>query len=181
MATVAFTREIGSLSQAGSAPSRDLQELWFATRRREWKSLCILPAAPGESTLAIAEALANVGRIIRRTPPRVVRAEKLELSDIAQLVMEMTEEVPAPSPASTVWTSSSPRALAPSLPISQDAPVIIAIESVVSNPLMLPVALAADCVLLCIHLGKTDLPSARHTIAMIGRDRLIGAVLVRSR
>ena len=41
-------------------PSRELQELWFATRRRDWKSLVVVPASPGTSVLHIAKALGEV-------------------------------------------------------------------------------------------------------------------------
>ncbi len=47
-----------------------------------------------------------------------------------------------------------------------------------ANPLVLPVALAADAVLLCVELGLTDLASARHSVELLGRDRLIGSVLL---
>src|SRR4051812_15743117 len=62
-------------------PSRDLQELWFATRRRNWRTLVVMPAAAGNlSALAIAKALGEVGGFIRMSPVHVINAEGLDLS-----------------------------------------------------------------------------------------------------
>ena len=167
-------------AEPSGLPSKDVQELWFATRRREWRSLCIMPASPGESVLGIAQALAEVGQITRRISIRIINAEGMDLAAIADLVTTMADDAPAPMPSSTAWTSS-PARLSAMGPITHSAPAIIAIESVISNPLILPVALAADAVLLAVTLERSELASARHSIELIGRDRLIGTVLIRPR
>ena len=110
---------------------------------------------------------------------QVIDAEGMDLTAIAGLVMEMTEQ-----PQSSAWSSGSMKGN-PSAGwerqtlIRRDGPVIIAIDSVIQNPLVLPVALAADAVLLCVKLGQTDLADARHSIALIGHDRLIGTAVLR--
>src|SRR5260370_7451413 len=58
------------------------------------------------------------------------------------------------------------------------AQVIVALEPVVSNPLGIAVAMAADAALLCVTLGEAPLASAKRTIEMIGRERFIGVVVV---
>jgi len=182
-------REIGA--RAGDRrglPSRELQELWFATRRREWKSLVVVPASPGSSVLHIAQALGEVGGAIRMSPVKVVNAEGMDLDGIAMLVMDMSGEVdaePKPEVLGSVWTSGSPGAPGPGrdFPVGRGAAAaratIIAIDAVAENPLILPVALAADAVLLCVELGRTRLDDARHTVELIGRDRIMGTVLIR--
>ena len=157
-------------------PSRDISELWFATRRRPWKSLCLVPAAPGTSAVPLAEALTAVGQLISRGSVTVVRAEAMDLSQIADFVARMTGQ----EPATTVWTASPGRA-APQgtlLPTGPGAQLLIAVDSVIENPLMLPVVLSADQVLLVVELGKTDLEAAQHTVNVLGRERILGAVLV---
>jgi hypothetical protein len=175
MASIPLVRE-GVAPQPSAAavvaPPRDMQELWFATRRREWNTLCVVPAAPGLSALPVAEALAKVGQLIRGHPVRVINAEGVDLSQIAQLAAEMTGQ----AKPSTVWTSVASRR--PSA-VPDGSPVIIALESVVGNPLALPVALVADAILLCVELGQTGVENARHTIHLLGRERLLGTVLVR--
>ncbi len=143
--------------------SREMQELWFATRRADWRSLVLVPASPGRSAFPVAQALGEVGGVIRMSPVQLVNAEGLDLGRIATLVQDMTAgDRPAPG------------ARGP-----QERAVIIAIDPVVSSPLALPIALAADAVLLCITLGETDLEAARHTADLIGRDRIVGTVLLR--
>jgi hypothetical protein len=161
-------------------PSREFQELWFATRRRAWNTLAVVPGAPDASAMPVAQALAEVGQLIHRAPVKVMRVESMDLGEIADLVMGMSGALPPP-PVS-VWTSTAPGRGTPGGGTgAASGPVILALESVVANPLVLPVALAADAVLLCIELGQTELASARHTVELLGRDRLIGSVLIARR
>lgn len=160
----------------GALPPRDLQELWFATRRRPWTSLCVVPAAPGMSVVPIARALAEVGQLVSRDPVRVIDAEGMDLAQIADIVLEMS------TAGSSVWTSI-PRQGRRDVPSAarDGTPLVLAIDSVVENPLVLPIPLAADVVLLCAELGASDLAAARHTVELIGRDRIVGIVLVKRR
>ena len=169
-------------------PSRELQELWFATRRREWKSLVVVPASPGTSVLQIAQSLGEVGGAIRMSPVQVVNAEGMDLDQIARLVLDIGDEAASEVKAEvkgSVWTSGSGGGApgAWDLPNRRGAPAaratIIAIEAVAENPLILPLALAADAVLVCVELGRTRLDDARHTVELIGRDHIIGVVLRR--
>ncbi len=154
-------------------PSRELQELWFATRRRDWRTLVVVPARPGSSALAIARALAEVGGFIRMSPVHVVNAEGLDLNRIAALVTDMTG-------GSSVWTMNAPGGNAAGYDQSRSEARIVALDPVVANPLVLPVALAADAVLLVLEPGKTLIAAARHTIELVGRDRIIGSVMIHS-
>jgi hypothetical protein len=157
-------------------PSRDLQELWFATRRRDWRTLVVVPAAPGNSSaLPIAKALGEVGGFIRMSPVHVINAEGMDLSKIAALVMDMTGNA-----SSSAWTMNSPGSNPSSgwETATRAGATIVALDPVVVNPLVLPVALAADAVLLCVEVGKTELAAARHTIELIGRERIIGSVVI---
>jgi hypothetical protein len=162
-------------------PSRELQELWFATRRKDWKSLVVVPAAPGLSAFPIAKALGEIGGVIRMSPVQVVNAEGLDLPSIATLVQDFSGDQQRGS--GSVWTSSAPGNNGPQgaetfSVLKQERAFIVAIEPVVTNPLALPLALAADAVLLCLELGVTDMEAARHTIDLVGRDRLVGSVLL---
>ncbi len=178
------TREVSARTAAKRGlPSRELQELWFATRRREWNSLVVVPASPGSSALHIAQALGEVGGAIRMSPVQVVNAEGMDLDRIALLVLDINGEA-QPELKGSVWTMAS-ASVSPGgwdAPAGRSAPaaraIIIAIEAVAENPLVLPLALAADAVLLCVELGRTRLADTRHTVELIGRDRIIGTVLL---
>ncbi len=170
-----------TVSKQPVLPARDVQELWFATRRRDWNTLVVVPGSPGSSTtLRVAQALGDVGGLLRMAPTQVIDAQGMDLSAIASLVMEMTDQ-----PQSSVWSSGSsrgngvPGGWEPQTLIRRGQPVIIAIDSVVENPLVLPVALAADAVLLCIEIGHTDLAAARHSVALMGHECLIGTAVLR--
>ena len=166
-------------------PSRELQELWFATRRRNWKSLVVVPASPGTSVLHIAKALGEVGGAIRMSPVQVVNAEGMDLDQIATLVLDLgADALPeiAAEPRGSTWTSGSGGWDGPG---ARGAPApratIIAVEAVSENPLILPLALAADAVLLCVEIGRTRLDDTRHTIELIELDRIVGTVLLNPR
>jgi hypothetical protein len=173
------------LSRPGAGlPSRELQELWFATRRKDWKSLVVVPAAPGLSAFPIAKALGEIGGVIRMSPVQVVNAEGLDLPSIAMLVQDFSGD--QQRGGGSVWTSASPgnngpQGAEPFSTLKQERAFIVAIEPVVTNPLALPLALAADAVLLCLELGVTDVEAAKHTIDLVGRDRLVGSVLLSPR
>jgi hypothetical protein len=160
-----------------SLPPIHMQELWFATRRRPWRSLAVIPADAAHSAAGIARALAEVGGFIGMKPVHFIDAQGMDLAALATLVMELGDRA-----SSSSWTMNAPARPGagwdPSSVASEKA-TVVALESVVANPLVLPVALAADAVLLTIELHATPLEEARRTVEMIGRERVVGSVLLR--
>lgn len=138
--------------RSSTLPSAELQQLWFATLNRPWSSLVVVPAHPGMSSLFVARALAEVGGVHRSSPIRVISAEGIDMGGASRLIIEMTSTV------------------------AQGGLVIVAIDSVVTNPTGIPVSLAADAVLMCVALGQSDFKSARKTVELIGKDRFLGTV-----
>lgn len=57
--------------------------------------------------------------------------------------------------------------------------LVIAIPSVLAQPLGIAIARAADAVVLAVDLGGTRMEEAARTARVIGRDHLVGACLVR--
>jgi hypothetical protein len=57
--------------------------------------------------------------------------------------------------------------------------VIVALDPLVSNQAAIGVAMLADAALLCVRMGKTDSASARRTIELIGRERVLGCVALK--
>jgi hypothetical protein len=55
------------------------------------------------------------------------------------------------------------------------------LRSIFENPTAIPIARQADAVALCITVGETNFKTAKQTIADIGRDRIVGSILVRNR
>lgn len=141
-----------NLGTKGGALAPELQQLWFACLKREWSSLVVLPANPGGSSGDVARALAEIGRLQRGSGVHFLNAEKVDLGATSGLIIEMTSRV------------------------TKGELVIISLDSVLSNHAGIPVALAADAALLCIELGKTEVTSARRTLDLLGRDRILGSV-----
>jgi hypothetical protein len=146
----------------GALPAREIQELWFATLRRPWRTLALIPSHPGRSALPLARALAQFGSFHRRRPLTVLSAEGMGLQEIAEMTIEMEFG------ASVIGGASA-----------DPAPTIIVLEPIITNPLGTALALCADAVLLCVSYGSSDLEGARKTIEQIGAERFIGCVALK--
>lgn len=149
---------------ASSAHQQVLQELWFATRRRNWKSLVLVPASPGRSAFPLANALGETGEFISRSPVHVINAEGMDLDQVTSVATDLS--------------GAAARSAGGASERGNQRSTIVSIDAVTANPLALGIALAADAVLVCIELGGTNLDVARRTIEMIGRDRIVGSVLL---
>ena len=136
-------------------PSRPLQQLWFATLRTEWRSLVVVPAHAGASAFPVARALAAVGTVHTGETVELVEGGAISLEESRGIVEQMRAKLAGGGRA------------------------VVAIDPLVSSLSGLPVALAADAVLVCVTLGVADLASARRTIELLGEGRILGAVALR--
>jgi hypothetical protein len=140
-----------------SLPTAEIQRLWFATLKKEWSSLVVIPAHPGLSAVPLTKALTEVATLHRGSAVKFLSAEGVDVSGTSRLIVEMTSHV------------------------SSGGLVLVALESVLAQPAGMPVALAADAALLCVELGETDAALAKQTVEALGETRFIGAVTVRPR
>lgn len=146
----------------GASREIEFQSLWFTLARMSWRSLVVVPAGEGGSAAAVATALADVGRRLRTSPVTfLVMAGPIDYASAGKIVASVAR----PPDDSSGGSASHGR-------------VIVAIPPVVTEPLGIAVTDAADAVVLCIERGRTRSPTALRTIAMIGRDRIVGCVLV---
>jgi hypothetical protein len=132
-----------------------LQKLWLATQRREWRCLAVLAASSGVDTLPIAQLLAHAAWAYRGQPSCVFDLRELGLRLAAYQMREVRAQVDA------------------------GASVLIALRSTSENPTAVAVARQADAVVLCIGMGETRLKSAERTIAEVGRENVLGSIVVR--
>jgi hypothetical protein len=138
----------------------DFQGLWFTLARKRWNSLVLVPADEGDSAAGIATALADVGRRLRNTPVTfLVMAGSIDYASAGRFV------------AAVAGNSGQDAGGPPS------SRVIVAVPSVISEPLALAVTDAADAVALYVRKGSTRLKAASRTIELVGRDRIVGCVL----
>ncbi len=131
-----------------------LQRLWLAAERRGWRSLAVVGASKMTDTLPIAALLAQLSWRYRGQPSVVCDLRDLSMRLIDYHVREVHEQADAGSR------------------------VVIALRSIFENPTSAPVARDADAVVLCVSLGKTSFRSAEQTIKEIGRDRILGSVIL---
>jgi hypothetical protein len=134
-----------------------LQKLWLATQRRGWRSLAVVSAGKQIDTLWVAELLAKLAWWYRGQPSCV-----FDLRDLRLRLVEYHE-----------------REVAAQVELGQC--VVIALRSVFENPTTVPMARSADAVVLCVGLGKTDFKAAEQTLAEVGRERVIGSIVVKRR
>ena len=133
-----------------------MQKLWLATQRREWQSVAIVPASQSVETLPIAETLAQIAWCYNGQPSCVFDLRDLSLRLAEYQIREAHAQA------------------------QSGARVLVALRSLAENPTALLVARQTDAVILCIAMGETELKVADKAIAEIGRDRVLGTILVRA-
>ncbi|MBN1207837.1 MAG: hypothetical protein JXB05_23435 [Myxococcaceae bacterium] len=137
---------------------RELLHLWTVlTQKEKWSSLVVVPAQPGASGMDAARAIVAVGSQYREKPIRLIDAEGLPPGVASRLVRDMKAYV------------------------EQGGMVVVCIDSVLSNPVGVEVALSAERALLCVPLGSTQFSAARHTLELIGKARFLGSVTLQQR
>jgi hypothetical protein len=161
-ATFKLADQAGGEAHPGAAPPElPRQQLWFSLQRFDWSSLLLLPADPDTSALELGRALHEVGRLTMGELLRLLDGRGLKVSATAPMILDMSGAHPV-RPAGTQWSEK----------------VLVVVDSVVSHPSSIPIALAADAVVLCLTLGKTPLATARETMKLIGPQRFIGCITV---
>lgn len=141
------------------APSVSIQQLWLTIQRQEWSSLLLMPTGPTSSAFEVAQSLHEVGKLTMGERLRLLDARGIKLTGIAPLILEMT----GPSPVRPVSDPRTERTL-------------VVIDSVLSHPAGIPVALAADAALLCVELGRSRVTEARETLELVGLQRFVGCI-----
>ena len=146
----------------------ELRELWFAITRRRWTTLVMIPAHEGGSALSLAYELVEAGSALRRKPIELISAEGMDLTTASGWLFD------------ALSGSIRPRALEANAGTVQPDGFerIVVLEPIGSNTMSVPVAKAADAVLLVVERGVSDLSGARMTVAAIGRDRFVGCAMM---
>jgi hypothetical protein len=131
-----------------------LQRLWLAAERRGWRSLAVVGASNSTDTLPIAALFAQLSWRYRGQPSVVCDLRDLSMRLIDYHIREVHEQA------------------------DTGARVVIALRSIFENPTSAPVARESDAVVLCVSLGKTSFKAAEQTIKEIGRERILGSVIL---
>jgi hypothetical protein len=134
-----------------------LQKLWLGVESREWRSLAVLGASRSVETIQIAELFSQLAWRYRGQPSSVCDLRDLTMRLVDYEIREMRAQIDA------------------------GTRLVVALRSMFENPTAVSIAKQADAVLLCIALGATTFRAAEETIAAVGRDRVIGSIVLRRR
>ncbi len=137
--------------------SAEWQNLWFASTRQSWSALALVPTEPGTSLSFVATALADVGKVHGLRRVHLLNAEGLELAQ-ARAFVESLREIAGRGEVAVFAT---------------DAPL--------ANHVTIAVTRAVDAVLLGVPIGDGAFAVAKRTVAMVGRERVIGSVALEQR
>lgn len=146
--------EVPAAPPPSPVPGNEHHELWFSIAPRQWRSLVLVPCHASGSTVELAHALAEVGRRLHGPPVIAIDAAPLDYDGAAMVSAVLTRR-------------------------DDDTRRIVSIPPVTVEPLGVAIAQAADGVVLGVELGKSLLPIARRTIELIGRERIVGAFVLR--
>lgn len=145
------------IPQQPEAHGKAWEQLWLGALASEWRSLVLVPADAEASSLGAAEALRHTAARYAQRPVHLIDATRAHASDVAGMLETIAGA------------------------ISGEGQAIVAVASPIAHPAAIAIARAADAALLVVALGTTHFEAARRTLALIGRERFIGGVALRSR
>ena len=140
---------------APEAPAHDVSALFYTLIGRPWSSLAVISPDDSPRALRLVRKLEDVAR--------ANQYRSLKTVDILELNLERAESI-----THAIGKVSS---------LGERKRYLIAIDSPLENPVAIRVLSACDAVLLLLEKDRSRIPDAHRTVEMVGRGRLIGAVL----
>lgn len=165
--------ERSTLAPAAPLAATDLVALWFVLAQRRWRSLAIVPADPRGSSEELVRALVETGTRLSAVPVTAITMTAVDarvaepLADLQRCALALgPDDTPGPTP------DEGGRLLPPG-----PGRIVIALPPVIEAPMGLAIT-ASSLVAVAIASGRTCLADARRTIDLIGRERIVGCILV---
>lgn len=131
----------------------DWQRIWLATQARPWQTLAVVPADDGMSTYEVATLITALGQH-HGEPMGFGDLRDVPLSGVTSVLDKMA------------WH------------VGRGERVVLATRSTRENLTTVPLARAADAVLLCVTLGTTPIEVVEEAVGHFGRDRFLGSILL---
>ena len=139
-------------------PGYDVELLWYLLLRKSWSCLAVVsPDHAHEKVLRLARSLSQKGERLGRS-----------ISALDALDIDLSR-------AAAVTNQVAPRGAIG----GGEQRYIIALDPPLANPLAIGVLAACDAVLIALELGVTGIANAQRTVEIIGREQILGAVLLR--
>lgn len=145
--------QLGQAEELG--PAHDLSALLYSLIIRPWASLAIVSPDDGERAWRLAEKLAKAAH--QHHYPSLKAVNLLELS--------------------ADRASSLARAVSTLSALGERKRFVLAMANPAENPIALRVLNVCESALLVLQAGRSRIPDARRTVELIGRHRVMGAVL----
>jgi hypothetical protein len=137
------------------APDEDWQRIWLAARQKDWASLVLVPNDASVDVVRFAEMLAKTGRVHGERPVSVVNATGVQLGEVEATIEAITQT-----------TNRGER-------------VVVPVDPIGDHPAAIAILRASSAALLLVRIGESELATARATIDIVGRERLLGSVVVK--
>ncbi len=131
-----------------------LQNLWLALRKKAWRVLAVVATTPNGASLEVATALVDLAR-----DEAGENATVLDLRDVKLRLVE--------SEKAHIEQHRTKSGL-----------LVVALSSPDRSPAGLALARAADAAVIVVRLGETPMKTVVRAADEIGRDKVLGAVVV---
>lgn len=186
-----YSRKInlGAALPNAALPPLSLQHTWYEMKKhREWTSLAILPVTETVETLRIAHGLGLMA--LRDHPDTVwvinassVEGDLVKASDIA---VPGETDFPYKFLDLSDFGINQEKQLFTVARILEkvadqghmNSRLIITVDSIIHNTHPIALCRSVDAVILCITLGKTTLNSVRRVVEIIGKEQIIGSIVL---
>lgn len=140
-------------TMSGSHPA-DLQRTSLAVLRAEWSTLAVVSTDARTNALDVANDLVGCARAYRLGVMRVVNGCMSAATQVPRLLDTLRE---------TQGT---------------EVRTVVALDDPLSNPDRMPLLFAADAAVLLVRLGTTTVKSVEAAMDLVGRDRVVGCIIV---
>ena len=144
----------GTIVKTTAPPENEWQRIWFSTRQQQWTSLALVPAAAGIDVGSAAAMLAATGCLHGERQVVIVDATGVQLGDVQHIIDSI-----AAATARGDWA-------------------IVPVDPIEENPATIAILRTTSAVILLVRLGESLLTPAQKAIDTIGRDRIIGSVVL---
>lgn len=151
LTSLAAESRVDAPSAAAADPA--VQRVWFALVQSAWGALAVVPTDSTVPVATVADMLVTAGQQHGGRAVRLLDARGAQIGDVHRLSTALKRTGDGNS-----------------LVVPLDAPE--------DNPVALPLARAASAVLIVTRLGHSRLASTRRLIDAVGRECVIGCVLV---
>jgi hypothetical protein len=128
--------------------------VWLTLEAEQWQSLAVIPTGD-LSSIDLVRGLAAVAWQQRGARIIVADLRSIALPALSAARLELRRHVEA------------------------GERVVIALQSVEASPTTATIARDADKSLLCVHLGMATASHVRNAVKLLGRQRFVGAVMLR--